>query len=418
MSFTSTERRELGIVAGCTAVTFAGDFMADTALVLTLQQNGAAGYAVAALLIAGIAPAVLLGPLAGRLVDRYRSRTLLIAVGAAQAALCVALAFARQPVLIIVLMALVASGLAITGPTMTALVPRIVGRDRIPQAQATVQTVRGLGMLAGPALAGILVGSFGQAVPLLIDAASFLALIVAGLLLRTSHGGARLRREPGDGRVRGGLALVRADPLLRIALVLIAAGMAAVTCDNVGEVYLVRETLHGSSTVFGLFNTLWSGAAIAGTWLLGRRTPGDRGVVRLLVLLLGVFGLVMLGFAAAPAVFWLIPVYLVGGLANGGLNLAVGVLLGRRARAAERGRVGATFNSVLNAGTLLGYGAGGALLSVLEPRTLFAGSGLVALVVIAVAAVPVLRGVRRAPATVTEDVPAGAAEPAAAPATP
>ncbi len=416
MSFTSSERRELAIVAGCTAVTFAGDFMADTSLVLTLQDNGAAGYAVAALLVAGVAPAVLLAPLAGRLVDRFRSRTLLVTVGAVQAVLCVALAYVRQPALIIGLMAVVAGGLAITGPALGAIVPRAIHRDRIPQAQAAVQTVRGIGILAGPAIAGILVGRFGQTIPLLIDATSFLAVMAAGLLLRTAHGGAPLRRDASTGRVRGGLSLVRADRLLTIALVLIAVGITAVSCDNVGEVYLVRETLHGSSSAYGLLSALWSAAAIAGGWLLGKRAPDDRGVVRLLLVLLGIFGLVMLGLASAPTVPWLIPVYVVGGLANGGLNLAIGVLLGRRVRPDERGRVGATFNGFINSGTLIGYAAGGGLLSLVSPRILFTGSGLLSLAVIGVLAVPVLRGLRRAPATITGDdaVPtAPLAEPAA-----
>jgi MFS family permease len=413
MSFTSSERRELAIVAGCTAVSFAGDFMADTSLVLTLQHNGAAGYAVAALLIAGVAPAVLLAPLAGRLVDRFRTRPLLVTVAAIQAMVCVALAYLRQPALIIALMALVASGLAITGPAVNAIVPRAVDRDRIPQAQAVVQTVRGIGILAGPALAGILVGRFGQTVPLLIDAISFLAVIAAGLLLRTAHGGGPLRRDADTGRVRGGVSLVRADRLLTIALVLIAVGITAVTCDNVGEVYLVRETLHGSSSAYGLLSALWSAAAIVGSWLLGRRAPGDRGVVRLLLLLLGVFGLVMLGLAAAPTVPWLIPVYLVGGLANGGLNLSIGVLLARRVRSDERGRVGATFNAFINGGTLIGYGVGGGLLSVVSPRILFTGSGLLSLTVIGVLTVPVLAALRRAPETRDAVPTVPLAEPAA-----
>lgn len=412
MSFTSRERRELGLVAGCTAITYAGDFLATTALVLTLQQHGAAGYAVAALLIAGIAPTVLLAPLAGRLADRYPSRTLLVVVGAGQAALCVPLAYARQPVLVIALLALVASGVAITGPTLGAIVPRIVDPERIPNAQAAVQTVRGLGVLAGPALAGLLVGRYGQAVPLLVDAASFLALPAAGLLLRTRHGGEPLRVDARTGRVRGGVSLVAADGVLTVSLVLIAAGIAAVTCVDVGEVFLVRATLHGSATIFGMLGALWPAAGIAGAWLLGRRTPGDRGVVRLLVAIMATFGVIMLGCAVAPSVAWLVPVYLVGGLANGGLNLAVGVLLGRRVRPTERGRVGATFSGVINAGTLVGYVAGGVLLSVLETRTMFAGSGVVALAVTGALAVPVLRVARRA----APAVPLDDAEPATAPA--
>ncbi|GAA4202961.1 MFS transporter [Actinocatenispora rupis] len=394
MSF-AYARRDVWIVAACTGISYAGDFLAETALTLTLQERGASGTEIAALLLALMVPMVVLAPVAGRIADRYSSRVLLPLIGSAQAVVCVALAYVTGPAAAIGLMALLATGLAVTGPTLSALVPQMVDRERLPRAQATIQTVRGVGILLGPALAGLLVGRYGQAVPLLVDAASFLAVVAAGLFLRTVRRGGSLR-DAGTGRVRGGFDLVRSDPLLVAALVLISAGIAAVSCDNVGMVFLVRDTLHGSATAYGLLGALWSVAAIVGGWLLGRRTPGDRGLVTLLVAVVAVFGLTMLGLAAARSVGWLVPTYVIGGLANGGLNLVIGVLLGRRVPAGARGRVGAIFGGVVNAGTIIGYAGGGLLLSVVGPRTLFAGSGLVALGVVAALCVPVLRMARRA----------------------
>lgn len=251
---------------------------------------------------------------------------------------------------------------------------------------------------SGPALAGVLVGSYGQTVPLLADAASYLAVVAAGLLLATVRRGGAIAADPGTGRVRGGLSLIAADRLLFGALVLITAGITALTAANVGEVFLVRVSLHGTATEYGLLGALWSVAAIGGTWLLGRRTPGDRGLVGLLVAVLAVLGLVMLGMAGAPSVPWLVPVYVVGGLANGGLNLAIGVLLGRRVASQARGRVSGAFGAITNAGTVAGYTGAGLLLSVLAPRTLFAGSGLACLLVMAALTAPVLRTSSRAAA--------------------
>ncbi len=402
-------RRDVGIVAVSTGISFAGDFVAATALTLALQSHGASGLAVAALLFAATLPTVVLTSWAGRIADRYSSRTLLICVGAGQALVCTGLAFVTSPVAVISLMAVLAAGLAVTGPTLAALVPAMVSREQLPRTAANIQTVRMLGILAGPALAGLLVGAYGgPRVPLLVDAVSYLAIVAAGLLVRTVRRGGPLTR-PDGGRAAGGVALVRRDPLLVGFLVLLSGGVAAVTADNVGAVFLIRGTLHASASVYGLLEALWTVAVIVGTWLLGRRTPGDVGLVRVVAAGLVLSGLVMLGISAVPAVPFLVPLFLVGGLANGGFNLVGGVLLGRRVEPAARARVGAVFGGVVNAGTLTGFVTGGLLLEVLAPRTLFAVSGLAALLVIGTLAAPVLRAARRgAPAAglPAETVPA------------
>src|SRR5204862_400468 len=72
---------------------------------------------------------------------------------------------------------------------LNALVPDMVSRERLPKATAIGQTASSVGMLLAPALGGLLVGQFGLRVPLLIDAATYLAVTVAGVLIRTRRGG-------------------------------------------------------------------------------------------------------------------------------------------------------------------------------------------------------------------------------------
>src|SRR5688572_15253029 len=119
MSFTSP--RDVYLLAVARGVSFLGDFMAATAIVLALQDRGAGGMAVAAVLIASVVPVVALAPLVGRLVDRVDSRLLLTTVGLAQAACCAAMALTTSTWLLIVLVGLLAAGVAITSPTFNAL---------------------------------------------------------------------------------------------------------------------------------------------------------------------------------------------------------------------------------------------------------------------------------------------------------
>jgi MFS family permease len=395
MSFTSSAWwPDVYLATGARAVSSCGDFLAATALVLALQQRGASSFAVAAILIAAAAPPVLLVRWTGRLADRVDSRLLLVVTGLAQAGACVALAFAPDVAEIIALVAVLGAGLAVSGPSLSALLPSMVATDDLPRVTALGQTANSIGMLLAPALGGVLMGRFGLRVPLLADAASYLAIAGAGRLIRTRRG--RRPRPPAQAAEdRAGAWRLRQDPLLWPTVVLVGAVVAAVSLVNVAEVFLVRATLHSTASVYGLLSSVWIGAAMAGGWLLARRRPSD---ASLGVMLLGALTLACLGvafMAAAPDVGWLAPVNIIGGLGNGGLNVAAGVLLGRRAPAAARGQAFAVFGAIANAASTLGYLLGGLLLAVVPVRACIASAGLCGLGVTAVFTLPVLRAAAR-----------------------
>ena len=418
MSFISERARrgwagwkDVYLASGARAVSSCGDFLAATALVLELQQRGAGGFAVAAVLIAAAAPPVLLVRWTGRLADRADSRLLLVATGLAQAAVCVALAFVSGAAAIIALVAVLAAGLAVTQPCLSALLPSMVTADDLPRATALGQTASSLGMMLAPALGGVLMGRFGLRVPLLADAGSYLAIAAAGRLIRTRRGATRRPRtpapgsaevatrspEPADRRTaasRDGWR-VRKDPLVRTAVGLVGAVVAAASLVNVAEVFFIRGTLHSTAGVYGLMESVWISAAVAGGWWVARRRPSDGGLA---VLLLGSLALTCLGvglMAAVPAVGWLAPVSLLGGLGNGGVNVSAAVLLGRRVPASWRGRAFAVFGAVANAATVVGFVLGGLLLAVAPARAAIAAAGLGGLLVTAAFARPVLRATAR-----------------------
>jgi hypothetical protein len=105
-----------------------------------------------------------------------------------------------------------------------------------------------------------------------------------------------------------------------------------------------------------------------------------------------------------PAVGWLVPLWLAGGLTNGGLNTVAGVLFARRAPAAERGRVFAVVGGVVNAANLFGFALGGVLVGVLAPGLLMSLAGLV---VTAAFALPVRRAAVRERAAAAGEAAAG-----------
>ncbi|HEY7173308.1 MAG TPA: MFS transporter, partial [Micromonosporaceae bacterium] len=390
---------DLYIAALARAASNCGDMLAATALALILQGRGEGGLAVAGIMLAAALPLMVVGPFAGRLADRVDSRKLLITVGLAQVAVCVALAFTRQPAFIIGLVAVLAIGLAITSPTMSALTPLMVGRDNLAKASGISQTASTIGMLLAPALGGVLVGAFGARVPLLIDAGTYLAIPIAGLLIRTRRGGkfrAAMAANGEPGAVPAPTTFrLRSDGLMWPLFVLIGAVIAAISAVDVVDVFFVRETLHSTPWMYGVVGATWLGGMVIGAVFAGRQRRDDVGTARVLLLFalatsvtIGVAGLV-------PHVAWLIPLWLIGGVLNAIGNVGIGVILGSRVPPEVRGHAGAIFNSIASGANATGFLLGGALLAVAAPRTLIVGCGLAGLAVTAIFAPPLVRAIRR-----------------------
>ncbi|WFF08142.1 MFS transporter [Micromonospora sp. WMMD1076] len=397
MSFTTVESRWLDVWLAATArgVSSCGNFLVATALTLALQSAGAGGLAVSGLLLAATLPLVALAPLTGRLADRVDSRVLLIAAGTGQGATCVALAYATDPVVVIALVALLATGLAVTQPVISALVPVMVLPEDLPRAGALNQTAGTLGALAGPALAGLLVGQFGTRVPLLLGAVSYLSLVAAGLLVRTRRGGRRATAR--TAAVGAPPWRLRRDPLLTVMVGSVAAVIGAVGAVNVIEVFFIRETLGSSTTVYGLVTGSWTLGIVLGAWLfarVARRLADDGALLGTGLVLLGGCCLAVLVSAAVPSASLLVPIWLLGGVANGGNNVFDQLLLARRVPEAARGRAFAVFGAAAQGAAMGGYLVGGLLLEVAGPRTLIAGCGVAGLLVVVALLGPVRRAVR------------------------
>jgi MFS family permease len=420
--------RDVYIASAARGVSVCGDFLAATALVLAVQAAGGGGLAVSALLLAATLPLVVLAPVTGRLADRVDSRTLLVAAGLAQAAVCAMLAFLTDHVLIVVLVAVLASGLAVTQPTIAALIPTMVRRADLPRASAVNQTAGSLGVLVGPALAGVLVGEFGPRLPRLLAAAGYLAVVVAGLALRTRRGArtgtmvapatpAAPDVAPAPPIAAAAAWRISADPLLRAMIISLAAVIAAVGAINVVEVFFIRDTLRSSTTNFGLIIACWTGGVLVGAWLLARpaaRARGDGNLVRGVLLMLGACCAVLPISATVGAVGWLFPLWIMGGVFNGGLNTFSAVVMGGRVPEHARGRAFAALNGAVQGAAMFGYLAGGLLVGHVPTRPLVAGLGIGGMLVVAVLSPSVARAARRERAATSRATATAATIPAAA----
>jgi MFS family permease len=405
MSFMN--RRDLGIAVCARAISLLGDEMAAIALLLRWQSHGGGAPQIALLLVAAMLPIVVLAPLAGRAADRYDSRLLLVSASLAQAAACALLVFTTAPLAVLALVAALAAGQAFTATTWQALLPAISGPADLTRAAGMSQAATTVAGIAAPALAGVLTGAFGARIPLLIDTATFLAITVAALLVRTRRGSA----QPTDSVQSGGFALVWCDPLLRVLVMLLALFITLGAMVNVVEVFLVRSTFGASATWYGVLGAVWGVGLFAGALVAGR-LPQSRlaaGAV------LGTIGLSagLLGYAVAPGIWWVLPAGIIGGIGNGAINVTGFALVALRSAETHRGRVMASVNAVACAAQLGAYALGGVVGGLLSPRAVFGLAGLAGLLAPALLGHRLLTAARSAPGDAGVKT---TAEPAAVPA--
>ena len=422
MSFTSApvepdhrpRWRDFGIAATARSVSYCGDYLAATALALTLQTRGDNGYGVAALMIAAALPVALLGTVGGWIADRVDSRKILVVTGLLQAAVCLMLAYTDEPIAMVGLVAVISTGLALTQPALSALTPDMVGRANLAKASAIGQTASAVGSLLGPVLGGFLVGAYGARPPLLLDAATYLALTVAGFAIRTRRGGRRTPVAAASNSSAPAPApwLLRNDRLLVTLILSMGGSIAAVSAVAVAELFFVRDTLGGSATMYGVVGAVWTAGMLLGSWPWTKARGDDRRMVLTGLLALVGIGVVVLASSAVPAALWLIPIYLVGGGLNAGLNVIAGVVAGRRVPAAVRGHVFGVFTAVSNGANMIGFIAGGLLMASVAPRVIMVGTGIAGVVVASLFLPTVLKA--RAEAEVKPDTTVEVGQPAPA----
>jgi Transmembrane secretion effector len=203
---------------------------------------------------------------------------------------------------LVVMAAVFGTGDAFFGPAFTSIVPQIVPRDLLLQANAFDQFVRPLGfMLLGPALGGWIVATFGPGEAFLVDAGTFL---VSALTLTLLSPRPLLDRESTTSMLRDlreGFAFVRARPWLWATLVAAAVFLLAYWGPiDVLVPYRVRNELGGGADDYGLILAFGGLGSILAAALVGRRgLPGRHITVMYFSWALGSLALVGLGVGTA-----------------------------------------------------------------------------------------------------------------------
>jgi MFS family permease len=346
-------------------------------LVLVFWATPISSLLVAAILIAELLPLVVGAPLAGVLVDRLPNRRLLIVALLFQGVAIAAIApLMGQPAFVVALVLLSGCGRAVAQPCISALVPHIAGEEEATRGYAWLSTGRSLGSMAGVTGGALLAGFFGHPAALLIDGGTFLVYAALLAFVRSE------RRPSGTHEARpsalAGIRHVRRDAVLFAAIVGLAFCVGAVVVINVADPAFVRYVLHGDEFVLGAMQACWMTGILIGN-RLAARLKTISGVAHAIAVAAITTGIGVLIPATFPFVVAAGTGWVIGGISNGVHNVALNAIVRLRTPEEMRGRAFAAVGSMVVGANLLGTAAGGALLLVVEPRTLFALGGTGAL---------------------------------------
>ena len=186
-------------------------------------------------------------------------------------------------------------------PTRQAFVVELVGREDLPNAVALNSSLTNLTRIVGPALGGFIIAVSGVTTLFLLNALSFLAVIVGLALINKNALHTMLQsRSAGERQntwqsLREGVVYVWKTPAVLLAILVSGLVLLFGSNFNVFLPLFATEVLHVGATGFGmLFAAIGVGSLLSSLWLAwSNRKPTIRHV------LVGtlVFGLLEASFA-------------------------------------------------------------------------------------------------------------------------
>lgn len=160
-------------------VSLFGDRLHQLALVALVYRATGSGFAVAMIFFVATVPNLLVGPIAGALVDRWDQKRTMIVSDVARAAivLLIPVAAAVDIVLVYPLVFLLTTVSIFFRPARTAVIPRIVKDDELVAANSAIWLGDSLADVLGYPLAALFVAFLGGslAIAFWVDAATYLA---------------------------------------------------------------------------------------------------------------------------------------------------------------------------------------------------------------------------------------------------
>ena len=357
--------------------------VAEPWLLLTL---GASSFMIGLDSFAMNAPVWLLTLVGGALADRSDRRRVIALFQSIQM-LCPAaivgllLTGLLKPWMIIVLSAVVGITDALSMPSFQSIVPSIVPHEQIGRGLALNSTQFNLSRILGPAIAGVLMSSFGAMACFVVSAASYVPFIgVALWILPRFTPGPLHPAEPSRRSSFADLGDILRQPHQRGALLTVLATGVLCTPIITFTPVLIKEVFHGDAgrfstavAAFGVGGLLGAAALLSVPASVDRRQLSSGFAVG--------FGVLLMLTALTPWFWALPPLFVLAGAAMTVSNTAANSLLQATASPRLLGQTVSLYLLAMHGGISVGALLTGAAISLLGVQHALLLNGLLAVVI-------------------------------------
>ncbi len=284
------------------AISMIGTWMQMTAqswLVLTLTHSSTALGVVIGL---QTLPVLLLAPYGGVIADRVDKRKLMVVLQTVMGvqALVLGLLTVTGSVRVWeigVLAALLGVNNAFENPARQSFMLELVGPEHLRNAVSLNSVLVNVARTVGPAVAGLLIATVGTGVCFLVNAGSFVAVVISLMTMKRADLRPTAPTPRARGQLREGLGYVRRTPELAVPLLMMAAVGCLTYEFQVSLPVMASRGLHVGASGFGFMTAAMGIGAVCGGLVIAAR--GRTGLQPLVLSGLA-FGLAMALATVAP----------------------------------------------------------------------------------------------------------------------
>jgi MFS family permease len=292
--------------------------------------------------------------------------------------------FAENTTPITLYMATIALALfnSLEAPARHSIVANLVPREDLAPAMAIYNSQRHVATIAGPAVAGVMIGLLGPAICYAIDAASWLVMFVAVVAIRTPLPEGGGRRAVSLESLRAGFKFVLKHSVIFPLLMMDFAANVFGTVRALLPIF-AKDILGVGPQGLGLLYAASAFGSLAGAFALSS-IGGVRRIGRWILAGVTIYGLSIILFGASHVL--LFSVFL---LALSGLGDTISAIMRSTINQLEtpeelRGRMSSINSLFTNCGPQLGQFQAGALASLIGAELAVISGGMVILLVVAV----------------------------------